>query len=126
MLRDEQILLHARQLLLVEIGAAGQERLCEATAHASANADPEAYNVALEYLTRSGMRSTSADAADGGFPVQVPESAAVRALAGSPELTHAAAWLVGAFAAVETIKEVCRAGQPAKLDPAFTLATETT
>jgi hypothetical protein len=114
---------YARQLLLAEVGVAGQLRLCATTLRTSADADAHAAQVASEYLTRAGVRL----AADGGGDARVIEVASserVRALAGDPALREAAAWLAGSFAAVEAIKVAVGAGAPATLPENLVLATE--
>jgi len=57
--------------------------------------------VAAEYLERAGC---SRD--DAGVAIRVPRSRDVMRFAGSPELREPAALVMGAFAAVEQIKEV--------------------
>jgi len=125
-LSDPQKRRYARQILVDELGLAGQERLCGAAVQPSAAADPEAAAVALDYLARAGLRcegEPSPLTAAGGpaLPVEIETSAAVHALAGDPLLYDCAAWLAGAFAAVETIKRAASAGVEGRLDPALTL-----
>ena len=184
MLTDPQKRMYARQILVDELGLAGQERLCTATARLSAAADRAAATVALEYLTRAGLQSAGESlpvldpalsreslatapqlsAAGGVVPltaaslvspasavaplsaaslvspvcavtatqpapaqnpicahVDIASSDAVRSLAGDERLVECAAWLAGAFAAVETIKRVAGVGVEGRLDPALTL-----
>jgi hypothetical protein len=103
---------HARHLLLVEIGEAGQERLCQASFRIAAGADPRAALVAEEYLVRSGMQAA---------PVASPHAVtlagadAVARLAGDAVLQEAAAALLGAYGAVETIKRCVGAGSAGQL-----------
>jgi len=104
--------LYARQLLLREIGDTGQRALRAARAELGAGADPAAAQVALDYLTRAGV---AADAATAGACVDVADASSVAALAGAPSLRVAASALAGAFAAVEAIKMLVGAGQPATL-----------
>lgn len=92
---------YARQLLVGEIGEAGQERLLDARFRRGADGDAEAYAVAAEYLERAGC---SAD--ESGAVLRVPSQAAVMGFAGSPALAEPAAAIMGAFSAVEHLKEV--------------------
>ena len=48
----------------------------------------------------------------------------VARVAGDPALEDCAAWLLGAFAAVEAIKTATGAGTPAVLDPNIVLSRE--
>jgi len=89
----------ARQLLLGEIGDAGQERLLAAEFVAGAGADADAYAAAADYLRRAGCAET-----DSGREVQVPDSSEVTRFAGASFLRGPAASLVGAFCAVEHLK----------------------
>ena len=117
--------LYARHLLLAEVGEAGQERLCAAQARLAADADARAVTVAREYLLRAGVHVHEASAAvPDALPVLLPSAAAVRALAGRPELEQAAAALAGAFAAVETIKAALGIGEARALPAALTLCAE--
>lgn len=65
-----------------------------------ATSDPDAHGVAAEYLERAGCSFDP-----GGQEVRVADSHAVARLAGTPELHEPAAWVAGAFAAVEHLKE---------------------
>jgi hypothetical protein len=103
---------HARQLLLVEIGEAGQERLCQARFRIAHGADPRAAAVAEEYLLRSGMQPAPVASPD---DLALPGADAVARLAGDTVLQEAAAALLGAYAAVETIKHCVGAGSAAQL-----------
>jgi hypothetical protein len=103
---------YSRQLLLREISDEGQRALCAARAELPACADPNAAEVARDYLSRAGL---TADAAAASVSVEVPDSSAVAALAGAPSLQAAASTLAGAFAAVEAIKALVGAGHAAKL-----------
>ena len=91
---------YARQLLLGEIGEAGQERLLDACFSPGADGDADAYAVAAEYLQRAGCSATQS-----GAVLRVPRTAGVMRFAGSPALAAPAAEIAGAFAAVEHIKE---------------------
>jgi len=95
MLSPEDRRRHARQLLLPEIGEAGQRALLDA--RVSAGSD-----VAALYLERAGL--------------QVARGAEAPAATATPELAEAARFLAGAFEAVETIKRVVGVGQPGRLD----------
>jgi hypothetical protein len=86
--------------MLPEIGEAGQARLL--ARRITLRGDPQAVASATAYLARAGVGT------DGGDVVDV---AAVRA--GRPELEAAAAFLGGAWTAVETIKATLAVGEPA-------------
>lgn len=159
MLSDAQKRLFARHVLLDQLGAAGQARLCDAQAVPAAQSDVRAAEVALDYLARAGVQVGAAVAAADitagamvavadvtagaavaageitagaasvsadGAPHQVitGSAAAVSLLAGDPALLECAAWLSGAFAAVETIKQIAGVGTPARLDPELVLTGE--
>jgi hypothetical protein len=110
-LSDVEKRLYARQVLLREVGMAGQARLCATEACIPAIVDAAAGAVAAEYLLRAGVRVT-----DSGLPLTAATSAGVEALAGEPMLRECAAWLAGAWAAVETIKGSTGAGEAAALE----------
>lgn len=112
---------HARHLLLPEIGDAGQERLCVATARAGAGADARAVAAARDYLGRAGVTWSDENGAAG---CAVPNAAAIARVAGRADLEEAAALLVGALAAVETIKSVVAAGRLVSLASVPTLSGE--
>jgi hypothetical protein len=109
---------YARHRLLTEIGDSGQLRLSAASFRLAAGADAQASAWARGYLERAGPCI-----AEGGacHELAVPSSTEVSALAGRPLLREAAAALAGAFAAVEAIKRVTGAGQPASLPPGLVL-----
>lgn len=90
---------YARQLLLGEIGEAGQERLLGSEFAVGAASDASAF--AAEYLRRAGCRET-----DAGREVLVPDAAAVTRFAGAPFLLEPAAAVIGAFSAVEHLKAI--------------------
>ncbi len=90
---------YARQLLLGEIGEAGQERLLDAEFAAGAVSDVSAFAAAADYLRRAGCSQ-----ADTGDEVSVPDGAAVARFAGEPSLMEPAAAIIGAFSAVEHLK----------------------
>ena len=94
----------ARQQLLPEVGPEGQARLI---AHRFSAGDDRASEVAALYLERAGAQRV--DGAEA-----IPVSAA--ALTTDPALAEAAAFLAGAFAAVERIKQVLDVGVPGSLD----------
>jgi hypothetical protein len=105
----EHLRKHARQLLLPEIGEAGQAQLC---AHRVELPPSAASEIAVLYLGRAGVHASLAESA----PMPDALSAErVRLLAGGSELEPAAAFLAGAFAAVEEIKRVVGAGKPGRL-----------
>lgn len=88
---------YARHVMLPEIGEAGQARL--AARRLTLRGDAAAVACATEYLARAGMTT------DGGDTVDV---VAVRP--GRPELEVAAAFLAGAWTAVEVIKATLEVG----------------
>jgi len=95
---------YARHLLLAEVGEPGQARLCAHEVRVSG--DERATEIATLYLSRAGVavRESAPEAAT------APSSAEVAALAGRPELREAAAFLAGAFTAVEEIKRALGVG----------------
>lgn len=100
---------YARQMLLAEIGVEGQARLCATACSPSAGADSRAAQTASDYLARAGLvvdRGT-------GVPVRLPGPSQVAAIAGNPVLGEAATALLGALAAVETVKQVLGVGRAA-------------
>jgi hypothetical protein len=108
---------YARHLLLPEVGPDGQARLC---AHAVAlDGDPRAVAAMGTYLARAGVTVEPAGAAasgSGAAGAGAPSSDAVQRLAGRADLEEAAAFLAGAFTAVEEIKRVLQVGTPGRLD----------
>ncbi len=100
----------ARQLLLGEIGDAGQERLLVARFRRGVGGDPEAYAVAAEYLERAGC-----SVGEAGDEVNLPAAISIDRMAGSPELRASAALIAGAFAATEHLKKVLGVGLPREL-----------
>lgn len=114
---DRELRRHARQLLLPEIGEVGQSRL---SSHAVELPSGEAAEIAAEYLRRAGVHAF----VTGGAPTHEALSAErVQALSGRSELEHAAAFVAGAFAAVEEIKHALSVGRPGRL-PDAPLATD--
>jgi len=127
-LTDEQRRLYARQVLLRELGPSGQARLCQSRVAIGGKADARAARVAHDYLQRAGLR-IGAERDAQVVPVVLPSAERVRQLAGDPALADCAAWLLGAFAAVETIKRCALAqdaqkAEPAQLDARFVLNAE--
>jgi len=108
---------YARQLLLSEIGEAGQERLSGAGFCRGAEGDADAYAVAAEYLRRAGCKESEGE----GTSVHVPTTKAVMHFAGKASLRAPAAAVVGAFAAVEHLKEALGVGQPREFPSNLTL-----
>jgi hypothetical protein len=96
---------YARQLLLGEIGEAGQERLLDARFRHEAGGDADAYAVASDYLQRAGCAMDPT-----GAVLRVPNTIALMRFAGSPALAEPAAAVLGAFSAVEHLKEVLGIG----------------
>ena len=86
---------YARQLLLGEIGEAGQQRLLDARFRSGAGGDADAYAVAADYLAGAS-----------GAVLHVPSTSRLMRFAGSPALAEPAAAILGAFSAVEHLKEV--------------------
>jgi hypothetical protein len=127
-LSDAQKQLFARQILLAELGFAGQERLCAASGVLPSPADARYQAVAREYLERAGV-TVHADALDlqpGPDALRLPSAtqAEVAELAGDPLLEGCAAWLLGSLAAVDAIKQALGAGKQTSCRPAFVLAAE--
>ena len=110
---------YARQVLLTEIGLAGQTQLLRSAVALPMTADARAAEVAADYLQRAGLRVVA-----DGTPIEVSASESVRALAGRAELREAAAALTGAFAAVEAIKQALGVGEQAALPSSLTLSGE--
>jgi hypothetical protein len=90
---------YARQLLLGEIGDAGQERLLHAGFRRGAGSDADAYAVAEDYLERAGCTVRQ-----DGDELLLPNEDAVMRFACEQELAGTAATIMGAFAAVEHLK----------------------
>jgi hypothetical protein len=110
---------YARQLLIGEIGDAGQETLLDARFRRGADGDVDAHAVAAEYLERAGC---SAD--DAGAELRVPDASAVLRFAGSPALRAPAAAILGAYSAVEHLKQVLGIAAARDLPPELTLSNE--
>ena len=110
-----------RQLLLPEIGEAGQTRLGDAGFAVTSTLDGDAAGVASSYLERAGCHART-----DGEPLAGPSADDVDRLAGDPALRSYAAAVAGAFAAVEHIKRVTGAGRGATLPGDLTLASSTT
>jgi hypothetical protein len=109
-LTEQQIRLYARQVILRELGHAGQARLCASRVALPVD-DTAATRVARDYLQRAGLQVVESDH---GVPVALEEAAQVE-----PALQACADWLLGAWAAVETIKQVAGVGVPATQSPAL-------
>lgn len=127
MLSEADKQLYARQILLRELGLAGQEQLCTTDLALAGEADPRCRAVAGEYLERAGLRVE--DAVPGSTPdaartLRLPTREAVARLAGDPALEGCAAWLLGSLAAVDAIKQVLGAGNQTPCTPAFVLSAE--
>lgn len=117
---------YARQILLTELGVAGQERLGATRVQLAGDADPRAAEVARAYLERAGVGEHSdTEGAPSSVPVAaVAAPARVAHVAGDPALEDCAAWLLGAWAAVEAIKAATGVGSPAVLGDDFVLSRE--
>jgi transposase len=114
-LTEQQVRLYARQVILRELGQAGQARLCAGRVAIHAASAPEVAAVAGDYLQRAGLQVV-VDATEHTLPL--PDAAQVAATAGEPALLACAAWLHGAWAAVEAIKQCAEVGSPAPAGPA--------
>ena len=102
----------ARQLLLAEIGEAGQARLCASRVKVADGADAQAAETARAYLDRAGLQVVD----DGeALEAAVPSADAIGALARDEEQRPAAAALAGAFAAVEAMKVALSLERPGTL-----------
>ena len=110
---------YARQLLLGEIGEVGQERLLEAGFRRREGGDADATVAAAEYLERAGCPVN-----DSANEVRVPDAGAVRRFAGSATLLAPAATIMGAFSAVEHLKQVLGIAAAREFSPELTLSTE--
>jgi hypothetical protein len=114
---------YSRQILLPELGLGGQERLCAARGVLEPSADPRSARVARDYLERAGVAvEASSDAELPSWPVAASDQ--VVRVAGDPLLEDSAAWLLGAWAAVEVIKRLSGAGTPAEPPRSLVLAAE--
>lgn len=124
MLTDADKAKYARQILLTELGLAGQERLVATRLQWTGDADPRASEVASAYLERAGVGAhvPAADARE--VAVEVATAGLVAHVAGDAALEDCAAWLLGAFAAVEAIKSAAGAGTPATVRSDFVLSSE--
>jgi len=91
---------YARQLLLGEIGEAGQERLLASGFRGAVGGDADAFAVAADYLERAGCARDP-----DGVEVRIPRASEVMRFAGNAGLREPAALVLGAFAAVEYLKE---------------------
>lgn len=114
---------YARQLLLPEIGPAGQARLltCKLAIPAPGSAlEARAAEIAADYAQRAGLAID-----DAGTVLKLPDEPALAALAGRVELHEAAAALCGALAAVEAIKQALTLGTEAAPPSALQLCAET-
>jgi hypothetical protein len=113
-------------VLLAELGTAGQERLCATRVCLCAADDSGAADVARAYLERAGLQLTAA-----GVQVNVQADVTVsiagdqvKKLAGAPELEACAAVLLGAWTAVEVIKQSVGVGTAADFPSAWILNAE--
>jgi len=113
---------YSRHLLLPEIGEAGQQKLLSTKVRVIDAADSEVATVTLDYLHRAGVDVASPNHA--ALVLQLPHAAAVDAVAGVPALREASAFLLGAFAAVEAIKQITGAGSAGAFPLDFVLAEE--
>jgi hypothetical protein len=101
----------ARHVLLGEIGSHGQETLSAARYRIPFEADARVASVTRIYLDRAGLVEARAGR-------EVPDlGTTVAKTAGGPHLEHAAAFLLGALAAVEHVKSEIGLGRPMKTLP---------
>lgn len=121
-LSDADKALYARQILLSELGLAGQARLLAADARIEAG-DARVTAVARDYLARAGV-GAQPTAALPAVSVRAASSEDVAQVAGDAALEGCAAWLLGAFAAVEAIKVAADVGTAGAIDPEFVLSRE--
>lgn len=110
---------YARQLLLGEIGEAGQERLLDAEFTEGLASDAGAFAAAADYLRRAGCTQS-----ERGRAVHVPDSTEVARFAGAPFLEEPAAAVMGAFAAVEHLKGTLGIGEARDFPTDVQLSTE--
>jgi hypothetical protein len=115
---------YARQILLTELGLAGQERLVATRLQWTAEADSRASEVASAYLERAGVGAHVQGADARHVAVEVAPADRVVQVAGDPVLEDCAAWLLGAFAAVEAIKSAAGVGTPGTVGGDFVLSSE--
>lgn len=92
---------YVRQLLLGEIGESGQVRLLASGFRGTAEGDADAFAVAADYLERAGCFGDSE-----GIEVCIPRTNEVMRFAGNAALMEPAALVLGAYSAVEYLKEV--------------------
>ena len=130
-LTESERRLYARHVLLSELGATGQAQLCASEVSIAHNAAPAAAEVAREYLQRAGVQvvelPTQPGSAVQSMLVDVATQDGVSDLAGDPALESCAAWLAGAWAAVEAIKRCAGIGTAGSIveAPLATLAMPT-
>ena len=110
---------YARQILLAEVGEAGQERLLAARFRRDEASDAETSVVAADYLARAGC-TVGVD----GDPLDVPDERAVMRFAGKASLAAPAAAVLGAFSAVEAMKRTLGCGEIGHFPSELTLSTE--
>ncbi len=108
---------YARQLSLPEIGERGQALLDAHGFHTDLAS--QGAEVAADYLRRAGCAERPVD----GDLLAAPDRLAARRFAGDADLLEAAAVVLGAYAAVEHIKQVCGVGEPGQMSPSMTLMT---
>jgi hypothetical protein len=133
-LTEQQKRLYSRQVLLAEVGTAGQARVCDAKLLLASEGDARAAAVAADYLRRAGAH-VDHDGSDASVlvtdatsfqceTVLIPSISDTRDLAGDELLEDCAAWLAGSFAAVEALKRVVGVGRPAQIPAGFILNGE--
>lgn len=131
MLNERERGLYGRQALLPEIGAAGQRKLCDSRLRVAGELASPAAAVMLDYLRRAGCgvicTGDEHGHGCGATPlpeVLVPSAAEVERLAGGAHLREAAAAVLGAFAAVEVIKDITGAGTRGGFPQDFVLSSQ--
>lgn len=110
---------YARQLLLGEVGEAGQLRLLAARFRRDQRSDAEASLVSADYLERAGC-TVGVE----GDPLDVPSESAVMRFAGKASLSAPAAAIIGAFCAVEAMKRTLGCGEARDFPAELRLSTE--
>ncbi|MDB4976512.1 MAG: hypothetical protein JWN48_4853 [Myxococcaceae bacterium] len=127
-LSDRERTRYARQLLLSQLGEAGQERLLRAAACAPAQADGGALEVARIYLERAGVRVVVHESLpEHGTHAQelaLPSSAELTRIAGAPELEPAARALMGALAAVRALQDAAALPSSPLPSQSFAISSE--
>lgn len=113
----EERRLFARQVSVLEIGVAGQERILGSRVRAAEGADARVARSALDHATRAGaLLDAEAE------PIASATQSDVERIAGRPELEDAAAFFLGALGALEHVRRTVLGADVPPLLP-ITLAT---